>query len=166
MGCALDRITQVSRFDGRSDRIFLEIQIRGWASKNKGFVCGWKDSYSSAPSLNEIPTLFVGAVRWETADNIRSFPHLHFSVMMDGTRDVSGDEQEAASQICWQGLSPLWKYVLVFVRFLWLQERTWLWVLCYALPTVLTYLPRIPYYLHIIQLSFVDYTFFFNVNDF
>lgn len=44
---------------------------------------------------NEILTLFSSMIVLKIVANIRSLPHLQYSVMMNGTRDVSGKEQEA-----------------------------------------------------------------------
>ncbi len=64
-------------------------------SLTKWLTCGRKDVYTSAMVQNEILTLFSSVIIREIVENIRSLPHLQYSVMMDGTRDVSGKEQEA-----------------------------------------------------------------------
>lgn len=64
-------------------------------SLTKWLTCGRKDVYTSAIVQNEILTLFSSMIIREIVENIRSLPHLQYSVMMDGTRDVSGKGQEA-----------------------------------------------------------------------
>ena len=52
--------------------------------------------YYTCPQVqNEILNLLSHSIICEIADNIRSLWQLKFSVIMDGTQDVSGKEQEA-----------------------------------------------------------------------
>lgn len=61
--------------------------LRKWLSSRIDYTC---------PQVqNEILNLLSHSIIHEIADNIRSLPQLQFSVIMDGTQDVSGKEQEA-----------------------------------------------------------------------
>ncbi len=64
-----------------------DLCLRKWLS-------GRKD-YTSAQIQNELLSLLSSSIIRDIADNIRSLPQLQFSVMMDGTQDVSGKKQEA-----------------------------------------------------------------------
>lgn len=76
-------------------------QVLKYKSEDEPSLTKWltagrkEDLDTSAVVHNEILTLFSSAVIRETVENISSLPQLHFSVMMDGTRDVSGKEQQA-----------------------------------------------------------------------
>jgi len=54
-----------------------------------------KDVYTSGTIQNEFLNLISTSIVRDIAYEIRSLPHLQFSIMMDGTRDQSGKEQEA-----------------------------------------------------------------------
>ena len=41
----------------------------------------------------EMLTMFSSVITWEIVENVR-FPHLQFSMMMDGTQDMSWKVQE------------------------------------------------------------------------
>lgn len=56
---------------------------------------GSRIDYTCPQVQNEILSLLSNSIVCEIADNIRSLPQLQFSVIMDGTQDVSGKEQEA-----------------------------------------------------------------------
>lgn len=61
--------------------------LRKWLSSRIDYTC---------PQVQkEILNLLSHSIIREIADNIRSLPQLQFSVIMDGTQDVSGKEQEA-----------------------------------------------------------------------
>ena len=66
--------------------------------KYKSDLRKWLSSriYYTCPQVqNEILNLLSHSIIREIADNIRSLWQLQFSVIMDGTQDVSGKEQEA-----------------------------------------------------------------------
>lgn len=54
-----------------------------------------KDVYTSGTIQNEFLNLMSTFIVREISDKIRSVPPLQFSIMMDGTRDQSGKEQQA-----------------------------------------------------------------------
>ncbi len=64
-----------------------DLCLRKWLS-------GRKD-YTSAQIQNELLSLLSSSIIRDIADITRSLPQLQFSVMMDGTQDVSGKKQEA-----------------------------------------------------------------------
>lgn len=73
-------------------------QLLGYKSEDDPELRKWlssREDYTSPKVQNEILSLLSHSVVREIVENIRSLPQLQFSVIMDGTQDVSGKEQEA-----------------------------------------------------------------------
>lgn len=59
-----------------------------------------KTMYTSPKSQNEILIIMAKTIIRGIAAQIRSLPIVQFSVIVDGTQDTSGDEQESLSALC------------------------------------------------------------------
>ena len=73
-------------------------QLLKYKSEDNPGLSKWLRSRIDFPCpqvRNEILSLLSNSLVCEIADDIRSLPQLQFSVIMDGTQDVSGKEQEA-----------------------------------------------------------------------
>ena len=76
-----------------------KILINYLCIKRKKTLARWLASKRDVCTLgaiqNEFLHLISRSIVTDIADKIRSLPHLQFSIMMGGTRDQSGTEQEA-----------------------------------------------------------------------
>lgn len=76
-------LDQLLKYKAEDDQSFTR-----WLSAKRGVHTSWD-------SQNERINLMSSSVIRTTAAEIRSLPVLQYSIIMDGTRDISGVEQEA-----------------------------------------------------------------------
>ncbi|KAL2101376.1 hypothetical protein ACEWY4_003137 [Coilia grayii] len=101
---------------GNLDQL-LKYKAEGDAAFSR-WLCGKRGVHTSWDCQNEILDLMSSSIIREIADEIRSLPVLQYAVIMDGTRDTSGVEQEA---LC---LRYVDKNLMVHEEFIGLYETT------------------------------------------
>lgn len=82
--------------DGDSGNLYQLSRLR---LEDDSILAKWlterRQDYSSPQAQNEILNLMSNAIIRDIANTIRSLPLLQFSIIIDGTQDISSNEQES-----------------------------------------------------------------------